>query len=61
MGAIHSDDIFSWSSHIKELKNANSFESLMQNPYRSGSFQLGTEKGSKIDTFSENTVFYVSK
>ena len=33
----------------------------MQNPYRSGSFQLGPENGSEIDNVSENIIFYASK
>jgi len=32
----------------------------MHNPYRSGSFQLGAEKGSQTEDCSENIVFYLS-
>ena len=58
----HSDlELFPSSYRFKDLKNAILCKDLRQNPYRSGSFQLGTEKGFKIEDFSENTVFYVSK
>ena len=53
--------LFPGSSCFKYLRNAILLEFFMLNPYRSGSFQLGTEKGSKIEDFSENIVFYVYK
>ena len=57
MGAVLLDGTFSGSSRFKELKNTNLFEFLMQHPYRSGSFQLGAEKGSKIEDFQKTSYF----
>ena len=49
------------SSRLGNCKNAKNAVLLMRNPYRLWSFQLGAQNMSKIGSFSENTVFYVTK
>ena len=49
------------SSRLGNCKNAKNTVFLTRNPYRLWSFQLGAQNMSKIESFSENTVFCVTK
>ena len=49
------------SSRLGNCKNAKNAVFLTRNPYRLWSFQLGAQNMSKIGSFSENIVFYVTK
>ena len=49
------------SSRLGNCKNVKNTVFLTRNPYRLWSFQLGAQNMSKIRSFSENTVFYVTK
>ena len=48
----------SGSFRLKQTKNTIHSMFLAQNPYRSGSFRLKTEKTSNLDEFDKTIVFY---
>ena len=52
---------FSSSSRLGNCKSAKNTVLLTRNPYRLWSFQLGAQNMSKIGSFSENIVFYITK
>ena len=49
------------SSPLGNCKHANNATFLTRNPYRLGSFQLGSQNMSQIGSFLENTVFCAIK